>query len=38
LSVEVFTHFTDNSGRSDFTETDNFRRVGWNQWDSNTYR
>jgi hypothetical protein len=38
LSVEVLTHFTDNSGRSDYTETDNFRRVGWNQWDPNTYK
>lgn len=38
LIVEVINHFNDNSGRSDYTETDTFRRVGWNQWDSNIYR
>lgn len=37
LRVESMTHFTDNSGRSDYTETETFRRVGWDQWDRNLF-
>ena len=37
LEVEVMTHFTDNSGRSDYTNTDRFRSVSWDQWDSNIF-
>jgi len=37
LEVEVMTHFTDNSGRSDYVETNRFRRVSWSEWNSNSY-
>ena len=37
LRVEAMTHFTDNSGRSDYTHTEEFRRVGWDQWDKSLF-
>jgi hypothetical protein len=37
ITVEVMTHFTDNSGRSDYTSTESFRSVPWQRWDSNTF-
>ena len=38
LEVEVMTHFIDNSGRSDYTNTERFRSVAWSEWDPNIFR
>ena len=38
IIVEAMTHFTDNSGRSDHTQTEKFRLVPWQQWDFNTFK
>jgi hypothetical protein len=37
LQVEAMTHFTDNSGRSDYANNERFRSVPWNQWDANSF-
>ena len=37
LELELVSHFTDNSGRSDYILKENFRSVSWDQWDSKTF-
>ena len=38
LIVEVLNHFNDNSGRSDYADTETFRLARSDEWDFNTYR
>ena len=37
LMVEVIVHFTDKSGRSDYTKSEIFRSASGEEWDSNIF-